>query len=58
MKVKELIKQLENCDGEEEILMSADEEGNWFKPVCEVCRVSGEEDMNGNKLKGYILYPE
>ncbi len=58
MKVKELIKQLKNCDGEKEILISSDEEGNEFKPICEVCKASGEaHQFPPEKIDGYIIYP-
>jgi len=57
MKIKELIKTLSGIDGDKEIFISVDEEGNDFKPICEVCDASEEEDWEGNKIDGYIIYP-
>ncbi len=57
MKVKELIKQLENCDEEKEIFISRDEEGNDFKEIHEVVKATDEEMGNLHKIDGYIIYP-
>ncbi len=40
MKVKDLVEQLKNMDGEAEVLLSTDEEGNEYKPVYKVTPAS------------------
>ncbi len=57
MKVKELIKQLKDCDEEKEIFISRDEEGNDFKEIHEVVKATGEETGDLHKIDGYIIYP-
>ena len=51
MKIKELITWLKDFDGEEEIFLSSDSEGNDFKPVSEVV------DWTEDEL-GIIIFPE
>jgi hypothetical protein len=58
MQVVELISLLMRCPKDSRILISVDEEGNGFKDIDELVCASGEEDMGGNKISGYILYPD
>ncbi len=36
MKVRELIAQLQQCDPDMDVIMSEDEEGNGYSPLCEI----------------------
>ena len=57
MKVKDMVITLLQLDKEKEVYVSVDEEGNDFKPICEVCVCSGEENRMGEKINGYVIYP-
>lgn len=58
MTVKQLIKILQTIkDKDSDICISIDEEGNDFVPIYEVCKASGELTATGDKVKGYIIYP-
>jgi len=57
MTVKELVELLKRANPDKKVFISVDEEGNDFKPICEVVTASGESDQAGNVLNGYIIYP-
>jgi len=50
MKVKELIKRLKQFNGNREIYLSIDEEGNEYKRICEI------EDF-GEEGSGIVIFP-
>jgi len=58
MKVIELINILKSIPySNAEIHISIDNKGSEFKEIEGVFKVGVEEDIKGNEIKGYIIYP-